>query len=265
MIAGKAIALLAQQKEGAERLKTQPRFSPEFTKWKRDTEVVIENIFGTDTRHLKDFREISYRPSNTYGLKNAEQIRGERYLGDLEKAKQVLASMSDEIKEFGLKDEIVSLKAESLQTIENICSRFHLIARQLRVRHQNRETLDITDEYDVQDLFHALLHLYFDDIRSEEWTGSYAGKSSRMDFLLQNEQIGIELKKTRKGLANKEVSDQLIIDKERYKKKHPDCRCLVCFVYDPEARITNPIGFENDLKEEGVDFKAIVIVAPKGR
>ena len=45
-------------------------------------------------------------------------------------------------------------------------------------------------------LLHALLLLYFDDIRAEEWTPSYAGKSARMDFLLKNEGVVIEVKKT---------------------------------------------------------------------
>ena len=62
-------------------------------------------------------------------------------------------------------------------------------------------TLDVQDEYDVQDLFHALLHIHFEDIRPEEWAPSFAGASSRMDFLLKQEQIIIEIKKnpTRTG------------------------------------------------------------------
>ena len=68
---------------------------------------------------------------------------------------------------------------------------------------ENRETLKIEDEYDVQDLLHALLLLYFDGVRAED----YAGKSSRMDFLLKNERVVIEVKKTRLGLADKELGD----------------------------------------------------------
>ena len=79
--------------------------------------------------------------------------------------------------------------------LERIFMRFYKIARQLRNRHGNRQTLSIEDEYDVQDLLHALLHLYFDDIRPEEWTPSYAGKSARVDFLLKNEKTVIEVKK----------------------------------------------------------------------
>jgi hypothetical protein len=137
---------------------------------------------------------------------------------------------------------------DSFTLLEDLCARFHLVARQLRERHDRMVTLDVEDEYDTQDLIHALLHLYFDDIRPKEWTPSYAGGSSRMDFLLKQEKIVIEVKKTRKGLGAKEVGEQLIVDIQKY-KTHPDCKALICFVYDPEERIANPRGLENDLKK----------------
>lgn len=130
--------------------------------------------------------------------------------------------------------------------LKRIFSHFHRIVKQLRKRHDGRPTLDVSDEYDVQDLLHALLRLYFDDIRAEEWTPSYAGKSARMDFLLKKEKTVIEIKMTRKGLTNKELGDQLIVDIKRY-QSHPDCDHLICFVYDPEGRINNPTGIVNDL------------------
>ena len=82
--------------------------------------------------------------------------------------------------------------------VEKTCARFHLVAKQLRDRHDARNTLDIEDEYDVQDLLHSLLRIFFDDIRPEEYTPSYAGKSSRMDFLLKGYDTVIEVKMTRK-------------------------------------------------------------------
>lgn len=66
-----------------------------------------------------------------------------------------------------------------------IIDRFHLVVKQLRNRYNSRETLDIVDEYDVQDLFHSLLYIFFNDVRAEEWTPSYAGKCARQDFLLK--------------------------------------------------------------------------------
>jgi hypothetical protein len=152
--------------------------------------------------------------------------------------------------------------ADAIFIVEQMCSRFHLAARQLRARHENRETLNVQDEYDVQDLMHALLHIYFEDIRSEEYTPSYAGKSTRMDFLLKREAVVIEVKKTRPSLGPKELSAQLIEDIQRY-KSHPDCQTLICFVYDPDGYIPNPRGIESDLKRDGDPFPVRVLIRPK--
>lgn len=154
--------------------------------------------------------------------------------------------------------------AEPLEILEQLFRRFHVVVRQLRKRHSDRPTLEVEDEYDVQDLLHALLKLSFGDIRPEEWTPSYAGGASRMDFLLKTEQTVIEVKKTRQGLGTREVGDQLIIDIGRY-QAHPDCRSLICFIYDPEGRIDNPDGLETDLSRSVNGMLVKAIVAPKGQ
>lgn len=74
-------------------------------------------------------------------------------------------------------------------------SRFHIAANQMKNRYSSRDKFNIRDEYDVQDLLHAFLKLAYDDIRVEEYTPSYAGKSSRVDFLLKRESTVIEVKK----------------------------------------------------------------------
>jgi hypothetical protein len=153
------------------------------------------------------------------------------------------------IRRIQIKETLNQEQPDTLNGINNvikICNTFHAVARQLRERHNNRNTLKIADEYDVQDLFHGLLQMFFNDIRPEEWTPSYAGGSSRVDFLLRPERIVIEIKKTRKSLGAKEVGNQLLIDIARY-QCHPDCKNLICFVYDPEGIIANPKGLEDDL------------------
>ncbi len=153
-------------------------------------------------------------------------------------------------------------KATSDYAINLITSRFGKVIRQLRNRHDERPTIAIEDEYDMQDLFHSLLYLFFDDIRAEEWTPSYAGGCSRMDFLLKSEKVAIELKKTRSTLKAKQLGEQLIIDIEKY-KQHPDCSKLICFVYDPDSWISNPNGIENDLSQTTEEFQVKVIIEPK--
>lgn len=147
-----------------------------------------------------------------------------------------------------------------LDALDRTVLRFHAVVVQLRERHDARATLDVNDEYDVQDLMHALLRLHFDDVRPEEWVPSYAGSASRTDFLLPEIDTVVEIKKTRQGLNSKTVGEQLIVDIAKY-KKHPQCRRLVCFVYDPEGRIANPAGIENDLNagDHGIDVRVSIL------
>lgn len=143
-----------------------------------------------------------------------------------------------------------------------ICKGFHRMARQLRARRAGRSTLEVNDEYDVQDLFHAVLRLHFDDVRPEDYTPRYAGGNSRVDFLLKRERVVVEIKKTREGLNDKALGEELIIDIARY-QSHPDCEVLVCFVYDPEGRVANPRGLESDLAKLGNDeIQVVVFIEP---
>lgn len=193
--------------------------------------------------------------SNDY-LKRITGLK-DNYYSYAESCIQLLRSLTDYI-EKGIIVPGETNEPDADESLKIILSRLHRVARQLRNRYNDRPTLDLNDEYDVQDLLHALLKLYFDDIRAEEWTPSYAGKSARMDFLLKKEGIVIEVKKTRRGLSDKEVGDQLIIDVERY-KIHPDCRKLICFIYDPEGRIGNPEGLIKDLNDQHEGFVEVFI------
>jgi len=143
-----------------------------------------------------------------------------------------------------------------------IIEKFHLFASQIKNRYNDRHTVSMDDEYDVQDLMNALLHIYFEDVRKEEYTPSYAGSSTRIDFLLKREKILIEVKKTRSNLKDKEIGNQLINDIAHY-KSHPDCKHLICFVYDPDKLIVNPRGLEDDLnKNTTEDMTVEVYVKP---
>ena len=106
------------------------------------------------------------------------------------------------------------------------------------------------------------MKLYFNDIRPEEWTPSYAGGSSRTDFLLPEILTFVEIKKTRPSMSTKELGEQLIIDVAKY-KKHPQCKRLICFVYDPEGRVSNPRGIENDMSNCDTEIDVRTIIVPK--
>lgn len=153
-------------------------------------------------------------------------------------------------------------KSAAYSILKNLFLRFHRVVLRLQKRHQERDTLEIDDEYDVQDLLHSLLLQHFRDVREEEYTPSYAGGSNRMDFLLKQEKIVIEVKKTRKGMNDKTLGDELIIDKAHY-KKHADCKTLFCFVYDPDSILKNPEGLEDDLSGIENSFETMVFIVPR--
>lgn len=114
-------------------------------------------------------------------------------------------------------------------------------------RRKGIQPLSFGSEYDVQDLLHALLRPWINDIRPEEFTPSYAGSSTRMDFLLPTHRIVIETKIVRDRAHAKRVGDELIVDIEHY-RRHPQCSSLWCVVYDPDHLITNAEGLTNDLQ-----------------
>ena len=150
----------------------------------------------------------------------------------------------------------------TLDTLRRMCARFHLVARQLRLRKEYRPTLEITDEYDLQDLFYALLRLQFDEVGTEEWTPPYADGARRTSYLLDWEKTVVVVKQTRSGLTSRDIAEQIATDKAHYSGR-PNGATLLCFIYDPDGRVGNPRGLEADLSTVGDTYRVEVIVAPK--
>lgn len=203
---------------------------------------------------LAFFDRFPFIPSEIY---QSIYIINNEYLSSVDAVQEQISSLIDLIQ----KDYILCEAKRDFNAtleLENIFTKFHKVARQLRTRHKERPTLSIGDEYDVQDLLYALLLLHFDDVRAEEWTPSYAGSCVRMDFLLKDIQTVIEVKKTRPSMSSKDLGEELIIDIEKY-QSHPDCKKLYCFVYDPEGYLGNPIGIKNDLETAHKDFLKVFI------
>jgi hypothetical protein len=139
--------------------------------------------------------------------------------------------------------------SSALETVLSICRRFDDFARQLTRRYADRDAFTVSDEYDVQDLLHAVLLLHFDDVRRESPNPSYLGSSSRIDFLLPEVGIAIEVKLSRDPRPDRRVGDELAEDVTRYADAAANrgARVLVCFVYDRNGILENPRGLERDL------------------
>jgi hypothetical protein len=227
-----------------------------FWRWQDRTQTLLKDRVGMQA--AKEFEDLGVVSITLTDLQNLT-MEANKYVGFLVALKEDLDAHP---RPASSPSESPPLEESALERILLILKRFHTVARELQRRRENRETIKLEDEYDVQDLLRALLKIFFDDVRPEEWTPSYAGKSSKVDFFLKPEGIVIEVKTTMRGLDAKEIGDQLIIDIERYRQM-VGYRVLICFVYDPEHRITNPVGFEQDLSRSEGDLVVKVVVLPK--
>jgi hypothetical protein len=141
---------------------------------------------------------------------------------------------------------------DAVAVVTALGDRLELVRRSLKRRHDSRSTLEINDEYDAQDLVRSLLVQFFDDVREESWSPEYAGSATRIDFLLPQTRLALELKWMRETLTAKKLGEELIIDRQKY-QKHPDVSHLVCLVFDLEGRLANPRGIESDLRPPAGD------------
>lgn len=130
-----------------------------------------------------------------------------------------------------------------------IFSNFIEASEILQNRQRNKNPFAIEDEYDVQDLMHAYLTLYFDDVRCEEWTPSFAGAAARQDFILKKQQMVIETKMTRESMTDMRLGEEIIVDAEKY-FTHPDCKKVYVFVYDKSHQIKNYKAIKNDIEQK---------------
>lgn len=223
--------------------------SGKYKTWIGRVKKLLEDSYGKDSDFYNDFN----RALKGFYLSNYEILTTQlKPAFDAAKADVVYALPQNSSS--GIKE------TDNLDLLINILEKFPAFCRQLKKRYNDRETIEVNDEYDVQDLVHALLTLHFDDVRPEEASPSYAGSSSRQDFLLKKEKIVIEVKKTRKSLGARQIGEELIIDMARY-RAHPNCDKLVCFVYDPDGWVNNPKGVIADLEGGDSKGKTRVVIA----
>ena len=131
-------------------------------------------------------------------------------------------------------------------------------------RRQNHPDFKIEDEYDVQDVLYVVLKSIFSNLREEDPIPKVGAKSTKIDLILREEKILIEVKMIKAKDSNEtHFIEQLKVDFESYH----ECkwlRKLFCFVYDPYKK-TRDISNFNDLNGErtkgGHNFDVEVIVA----
>lgn len=136
------------------------------------------------------------------------------------------------------------------EIIRDVLNNFsNAIQKIISGRRLNHHNFKIEDEYDVQDILYVILKSIFPNLRDEDPIPKVGGKSTKIDLILREEKILIEVKMMKVKDSNEtHFIEQLKVDFESYH----ECkwlRKLFCFVYDPYKK-TRDISNFNDLNGE---------------
>lgn len=227
--------------------------------WQDSCRVCLSKLFpqsGYDVKFCLFFSIKRRLRRDSLSYTETEQRQTNDYRTRIEAAIIFLRSRSKEIQEWDEEDTFN--ETTPLVQVSRICERFSCTLIPLKSRRQGHAPYIINDEYDMQDIFHAYLSLFFDDIVPEEPMPKVAGSASTIDFFLKDSGIGIELKTTVSGKTKKSLKEDLIQDMTDY-RAHPGIKQLVFLIYDPGRIVDHPKLFEREL-EQSSKISAIVIV-----
>jgi hypothetical protein len=130
--------------------------------------------------------------------------------------------------------------APDVEMLVRLCGRLPQAARVLARRARGKPAFEIKDEYDAQDLLHAIVRAYFKYTVVEEPLGKVAGVSSRADLAVEELGALIELKFARGPQDQNRIVEEFAQDLLLYSRWTP----LSTFIYvvvnaddlrDPEA------------------------------
>ncbi|MGE3153104.1 MAG: hypothetical protein AB7G48_08150 [Nitrospiraceae bacterium] len=150
---------------------------------------------------------------------------------------------------------------DPLDLVRKVCTRFHAVVRQLRLRGNHRTPLDVQDEQDVQDLLYVLLRYEFDEVAQREWSAGEPTATPRAMSLLPSHHLAVLAGMTKSGIGSREVAERVTADAIAFPATGH--QTLFCFVYDPDGRIGNPRGLEAELTRVSDAQIVEVFIAPK--
>jgi hypothetical protein len=228
--------------------------------FKHSLKEIFKNLYELEPKIFVEYTDIDkLSPLESYDT--LDYTRGDSGMAQLLKSRidRLLIETS-----FDGSQQFESITNKNL-VLENILEKFPRVVRQLQERRKEngeaRHTLTIKDEYDVQDLLCSILKINFEIVKKEIGTEYHAGGSARMDLVLDDEEIVIEVKMVRKNHTLRDLADELIIDIERYLQKY-SCKFLYFFIYDPANLLPNLPELVRDIDRTTDGVVVRVIFSP---
>lgn len=160
--------------------------------------------------------------------------------------------------------ELKYINLDSNDLINHILNNFsNSIQKITKNRRKHHTNFSLNDEYDVQDILYVILKSVFPNLRDEDPIPKVGAKSTKIDLILRDENILIEVKMLKESDPNEtQFIEQLKIDIESYHQ----CAWLdklFCFVYDPHRKtrdVSNFYDLNGTREKNGHKFDVEVIV-----
>ena len=148
--------------------------------------------------------------------------------------------------------------------VERAARQFHEAVLALRTHPHRGIVWKITDEWDCQYLFRAILMSLIHDVRIEEWNPSVAGSSSRCEFFLKDHRLMVELKFARRKSDLKKLKGELLTDLRDY-GGNAVVDVVVVLVYDPNQVLDGAVQLQKDLSgtTRGLEDVVVIVSPPR--
>lgn len=218
----------------------------------------IDNTFETLLRESLD----SYKSDPYYYVVKKiitnEPIEEKKLDAAIERLFENISDVQSQILIEDLDKELIKIKFNNKDTdeiVKDVFSNFsNAIQKVITGRRKDHPPFIIKDEYDVQDILYVILKSYFPNLRDEDPIPKVGSKSTKIDLILREENILIEVKMIKESDSNEtKFIEELKVDFESYH----ECKWLkklFCFVYDPYKK-TRDISNFTDL--EGLRQKGL--------
>lgn len=153
---------------------------------------------------------------------------------------------------------------DAKELVLSVLGNFNNSVTKLTNRRKGHAPFLINDEYDVQDLLYFSLKSIFPKLKYEEPTPQLGGTSNKIEFVLAEEGILIEVKMIKSSETEKKYIKEIKEDLESY-HRYKGLKDIIFFIYDPYMRTKDRYNFEdlngNRVKQDN-SFNVTVILSP---
>jgi hypothetical protein len=217
--------------------------------------------------------EVLVTPSEPYAIIISKILGSENIIeAEIDQAIQNIVQMEIDVQTQILLEDLLKTLLKTKYTnktceevVRDVLNNFsNAIQKIIRYRRKGHMEFKIEDEYDVQDILYVILKSFFPLLRDEDPIAKVGAKSTKIDLILREEMILIEVKMLKEKDNNEvEFIEQLKKDFESYHQ----CQWLTklfCFVYDPYKKTRDLANFNDlngDRTKQGHSFNVEIIVS----